>query len=239
MRFEEGDGQLTLKVIARIRNDFPTKFGLPRQSGLIDTLQSTIVFEPAFRNPDALRGLSGYTHLWLLWGFSGFERDNWSPMVRPPRLGGNKRVGVFATRSPNRSNPIGLSCVQLDQIRTDEADGAILIVSGADMMNGTAIFDIKPYLLYADCKPQASGGFTDDNRLDALQVECPPQWLEMVPHNRRQTLLAVLASDPRPAYQEDPARVYGFYYAGFDVRFQVADQTLTVVEIVPVQEKFK
>ncbi len=220
-----------LSVIARVRNDFPTKFGLPRQSGLIDTLRSVVVFEPAYRNPDALRGLSGYSHIWLIWGFSAFARGGWSPMVRPPRLGGNKRVGVFATRSPNRPNPIGLSCVRLEAVE-QSPQGDVLVISGADMMDGTPVFDIKPYLPYADCRPEATSGFTDDTAFVPLRVVFPEAWLVMVPEAQRETLLSVLASDPRPAYQSDPSRVYGFGYAGMDVRFTVTDGVLTVCEIV-------
>ena len=221
-----------LRTIARIHNDFATKFGLPRQSGLIETLESTIIFEPAYRNPDALRGMTGYSHLWLLWGFSGFERADWSPVVRPPRLGGNTRVGVFATRSPNRPNPIGLSCVRLNRITHDPVHGDLLVVTGADLMDGTRIFDLKPYLPYTDSHPDATAGFTDVTPFVPLRVEVPPQWLAMIPQARRDTLLAVLAGDPRPAYQDDPQRVYGFNYAGFDVRFTVHQGVLTVVEIV-------
>lgn len=224
--------QYALKTIARIHNDFPTKFGLPRQSGLIDTLRSEIIFEPAYRTPDALRGLEGYSHLWLIWGFSEFARENWSPTVRPPRLGGNTRMGVFATRSPNRPNPIGLSCVKLLEIAASTSNGLTLLVSGADLMDGTPIFDIKPYLPYADSHPDAVGGFTDAQRFAPLEVVFPPQWLALIPSERRETLMAVLADDPRPAYQDDPARVYGFFYAGYDVRFTVADRLLTVVEVV-------
>lgn len=222
----------TLRVIARIRNDFPTKFGLPRQSGMVESLLSTIVFEHAYRNPDALRGITGYSHLWLIWGFSEFAREGgWSPMVRPPRLGGNQRVGVFATRSPNRPNPIGLSCVRLVSVEHG-TQGDVLVVSGADMMDGTPIFDIKPYLPYTDAKPDATGGFTDGTAFRPLQVVFPEQWLIMVPEDRRQTLMAILTSDPRPAYHDDPARRYGFAFAGLDVRFTVTDGVLTVCEIV-------
>lgn len=226
-----GEIPYALTVIARVHNDFPTKFGLPRQSGLIDTLRSTVVFEPAFRNPDALRGLTGYSHVWLIWGFSAFAREGWSPMVRPPRLGGNKRMGVFATRSPNRPNPLGLSCVRLERIESTP-QGDVLIVSGADMMDGTPVFDIKPYLPYADCKPEAAGGFTDSTTFGRLHVIFPERWLATVPQVQRETLLSVLAGDPRPAYQDDPDRVYGFGYAGMDVRFTVAGDVLTVCEVV-------
>lgn len=221
-----------LKTIARIRNDFPTKFGLPRQSGLIDSLQSEIVFEPAYRNADALRGLAGFSHIWLLWGFRDAVRDGWSPTVRPPRLGGNTRMGVFATRSPNRPNPIGMSCVRLIRISENSPLGTTLLVSGADLMDNTPIFDIKPYLPYTDSHPDASGGFTDSAVFQPLEVRFPATLLALVPTAQQATLLAVLAGDPRPAYQDDPNRVYGFNYAGFDIRFTVARGMLTVVEIV-------
>ena len=221
----------SLRVIARVQNDFPTKFGLPRQSGMVETLLSRIVFEPAYRNPDALRGLAGYTHLWLIWGFSEFSHAGWSPTVRPPRLGGNRKMGVFATRSPNRPNPIGLSCVKLIAVERG-AQGDALIVSGADMMSGTPVFDIKPYLPYADCKPDASGGFADSTAFRPLEVVFPDRWLVMIPEDRRTTLMAILAQDPRPAYQNDPDRRYGFAFAGMDIRFTVADGVLTVCEIV-------
>lgn len=223
---------LSLNAIAHIHNDFPTKFGLPRQSGLIDTLRSEIIFEPAYRNPDALRGLDGYTHLWLLWGFSGVERVGWSATVRPPRLGGNLRMGVFATRSPFRPNPIGLSCVRFLQTEDRGPQGLTLIVAGADLMDGTPIYDIKPYLPYTDNHPDASGGFTETVDDTPLAVHFDEALLELIPPNSRETLLSVLAGDPRPAYQDDPVRVYGFNYAGFDVRFTVADRVLTVTELV-------
>lgn len=236
MKPDDTQNQYILKVIAYIHNDFPTKFGLPRQSGLISTLQSEIVFEPAYRNPDALRGLDGFSHLWLIWGFSGFDRESWSPMVRPPRLGGNTRMGVFATRSPNRPNPIGLSSVKLLRASDAGSNGTSLLVSGADLMDGTPIFDIKPYLAYADSHPEAMGGFTDVGQFKPLQVDFPINWLAIIPSERQQTLMAVLAGDPRPAYQDDPTRIYGFFYAGFDVRFTVADGVLTVVEILSVRK---
>lgn len=223
-----------LSPIARLHGDFPTKFGLPRQSGLVSALQAEIIFEPAYRNPDALRGLEGFSHLWLLWGFSGFPKGRWSPMVRPPRLGGNRRMGVFATRSPNRPNPIGLSCVQLLEIVSDGDRGPILRVAGADLMDGTPIFDIKPYLPYTDSHPDATGGFTDVCDWQALEVDFPASLLAHIPQARRATLLAVLAEDPRPAYQNDPDRRYGFLYAGWDVRFTVRDRRLTVVEVTSV-----
>ncbi len=225
---------LKLKVIARIRNDFTSKFGLPRQSGMICTLVSTIAFEPEYCNPDALRGLEGFTHLWLIWGFSENIRAEWSPTVRPPRLGGNARMGVFATRSPFRPNPLGLSCVELKAVNLENPSSPTLTVIGADMMNGTPIYDIKPYLPYSDSIPFAEGGYANDAPEDTLTVVFPDKWLKMIPQEKQATLMAVLAGDPRPAYQENPERVYGFGYAGFDIRFQVQDTVLTVVEIVSV-----
>ena len=224
--------ELQLTVIARVENDFTSKFGLPRQSGMICTLASTIVFEPAYRSADALRGMEGFTHLWLLWGFSQNARQDWSPTVRPPRLGGNKRMGVFATRSPFRPNPIGLSCVELQSINLNAPFGPTLTVIGADMMHGTPIYDIKPYLPYTDSLPFAEGGFAHDAPVDALTVVFPDRWLRLIPTEKQATLMAALAGDPRPAYQQNPERVYGFGYAGFDIRFQVKDAILTVVEVV-------
>ncbi|MCE5342231.1 MAG: tRNA (N6-threonylcarbamoyladenosine(37)-N6)-methyltransferase TrmO, partial [Eubacteriales bacterium] len=215
-------------------NDFPTKFGLPRQSGLIDDLPSQIVFEPAFRRREALRGLEGFTHVWLLWGFSDARREEWSATVRPPRLGGNRRMGVFATRSPYRPNPIGLSCVRLVRIDPNDPRGLVLHVAGADLMDGTPIFDIKPYLPYTDCRPEAVGGFAEQTPQTPLTVVFPAPWLALIPPESRTSLQAVLASDPRPAYQDDPARVYGFAYAGFDVRFSVNGDVLNVTQVVPL-----
>ncbi len=222
----------TLEVIARLRCDFPTKFGLPRQSGLVDDICATIVFEPKFRNPDALRGLEGFSHLWLLWGFSEAVREKFTPMVRPPRLGGNERMGVFATRSPFRPNGIGLSCVKLVSIEKEERFGTVLKVSGSDMMDMTPIYDIKPYLPFVDSKPEAIGGFADEKRGYALRVIISDEQLSILPEASRAALPAILSNDPRPAYQKDEARVYGFNYAGFDVRFTVAGDLLTVKEIV-------
>lgn len=220
-----------IKQIAHIQSDFPTKFGVPRQSGMIDALRSTVVFEPEFRNPDALRGLEEFSHLWLIWQFSQAVRPDWSPTVRPPRLGGNRRMGVFATRSPFRPNPIGLSCVRLLGVGQDPALGPVLQVAGADLMDGTPIFDVKPYLPYADCRPEATGGFTDQVVKPVLTVEIPPQWLAQVPEDRRAALTAVLACDPRPSYQHDPKRVYGFRFAGLEVKFTVNGEYLTVCQI--------
>lgn len=221
-----------MKHIAHIRSDFSTKFGIPRQSGLVEELTATIIFEPEYRNDDALRGIEGFSHLWLIWEFSKAKRETWSPTVRPPRLGGNTRLGVFATRSPFRPNPVALSCVKLLEIRHTEADGTVLIVSGADLMDGTPIYDIKPYIPYADAHPEASGGFTTDADDFLLTVECPPELLNKLPEDRRAALLAVLAHDPRPSYQDDSDRIYGMEFAGHDVRFTVRDKALTVCEII-------
>lgn len=220
-----------MEIIAHLHNDFPTKFGLPRQSGLVDTLESVIVFTPEYRVPEALRGLEDFSHLWLVWQFHQAQRETWSPTVRPPRLGGNTRLGMFATRSPFRPNPIGLTCVKLEKIVRDPRLGHILYVTGADMMDGTPILDIKPYIPYADCHPEASGSFADVHAEDRLTVDFPDALLARVPEDRRATLLSALAQDPRPAYQHDPDRVYGFSYAGLEVRFTVCGDTLTVTGV--------
>ena len=223
--------QHTIQVIAHIRSDFHTKFGIPRQSGLVDALRATVVFEPEYRNPDALRGLEGFSHIWLIWQFSQAVRDGWSPTVRPPRLGGNTRMGVFATRSPFRPNAIGLSCVKLESIQKDPKLGTVLVVSGADLMDGTPILDIKPYLPYGDCHPEATGGFASEPARPTLEVEIPPALLERLSPDRREALRDVLALDPRPRYQQDPERVYGFLFAGREVRFTVDGDRLRVVDI--------
>ena len=225
-----------MHVIARIHNDFPTKFGLPRQSGLVSGLRSMIVFEPEYRVPEALRGMEGYSHLWLIWQFHQAERDTWSPTVRPPRLGGNARMGVFATRSPFRPNPIGLSCVKLEAIQQDAKLGTVLIISGADLIDGTPIYDIKPYLPYADCHPEATGGFAHEVKDHAVEVVIPEEMLAKIPTDKREALQGVLAQDPRPGYQKDPERVYGFTFAGMEVRFRVAEDVLTVTDILPTKE---
>lgn len=226
----------TMQVIARIRSDFPTKFGIPRQSGLVDALRSTVVFEPEYRNPDALRGLEGFSHLWLIWEFSESVGRPWSPTVRPPRLGGNARLGVFATRSPFRPNPIGLSCVRLLGTEHTAREGTVLYVSGADLMDGTPIFDIKPYLPYADAHPEALGGFTENAAAFLLEVDFPAPLLERIPQALRPALLGVLEHDPRPPYQQDAERVYGMRFDRFDVRFSVENDCLTVRDVVRISE---
>ena len=220
-----------MKIIAHIHNDFNAKFGIPRQSGLVDAVTAKIVFEPEYRNPDAFRGLEGYSHLWLIWEFSEARAKKWSPTVRPPRLGGNTRMGVFATRSPYRPNPIGLSSVKLLDIALNTPDGPVLTVQGADLLDGTPIYDIKPYLAYTDAHPEALGGFAYGPGEGTVQVECSDGILSTVPEEKRQELLALLAQDPRPGYQEDPDRIYGMDYAGMNIRFTVADGILKVIEI--------
>ncbi len=220
-----------MKTIAYIHTDFTTKFGIPRQSGLVESLKGQIVFEPPYRNIEALRGLEGFSHIWLIWEFSETKRDGWSPLVRPPRLGGNKRLGVFATRSPFRPNPIGLSSVRLERIEWQTPQGPVLHVLGADMMNGTPIFDIKPYLTYADSHPAAVNGFTEPIEEERLQVVLPEVVLSDIPYALRTPLKEILANDPRPSYQDDPERVYGIKFAGMDIQFIVDGDELTVVEV--------
>ena len=222
---------ISIQIIARMHSDFPTKFGIPRQSGLVDSLRSTIVFEPEFRNADALRGMEDFTHLWLIWQFSEAVRSGWSPTVRPPRLGGNTRMGVFATRSPFRPNNLGLSCVKLIGLEQTADHGTVIHVAGADLMDGTPIFDIKPYIPYADSHPDASGGFTDHASEFLLKVEFPETLLAQIPANKRESTIGILSHDPRPSYQKDPSRIYGLTFAGFDIRFQVKDSVLTVLEV--------
>lgn len=218
-------------IIAHIRSQFPEKFGIPRQSGLVEELKARVVFEPEYRDPQALRGLEGFSHIWLIWQFSRSMGAGWSPTVRPPRLGGNERMGVFATRSPFRPNPMGLSCVKLEKVELSTPEGPVLWVAGADLMDGTPIYDIKPYLPYADCKPQAVGGFASAPKEATLTVDFPPQLLERVPQELREALLGVLAQDPRPTYHHDPQRVYGMAFGGLQVRFTVDGDRLTVVEV--------
>lgn len=222
---------ITIQVIARMRSDFPTKFGIPRQSGLIDSLRSTIIFEPEFRNPEALRGIEGYSHLWLIWQFSEAVRQDWSPTVRPPRLGGNTRMGVFATRSPFRPNNLGLSSVRLIGTEVTKEYGVVLHVAGADLMDGTPIFDIKPYIPYGDCHADATGGFTDTADDFILSVNIPPHLLEVIPPDKRDAAIGVLAHDPRPSYQKSAERVYGLSFAGFNIRFTVKGKSLEVTNI--------
>ena len=219
-----------LKVIAYINTDFPEKFGIPRQSGLIPELKSEIVFEEEYRDPSALKGIEGFSHLWLLWDFSRVEDTSWRPTVRPPRLGGNKRMGVFATRSPFRPNPIGLSCVKLEEVKETEK-GMVLVVSGADLMDKTPILDIKPYLPFTDCIPQAIGGFAEDVYADKLKVEISNELKSVFPLEKLSSLIAVLKSDPRPAYQNDPQREYGFDFSGYSITFKVSGNILKVIKI--------
>ena len=223
--------EFSMKVIARIRSDFATKFGVPRQSGLVDALESTIVFEPEYRNADALRGLEGFSHIWLVWVFDKAARETWSPTVRPPRLGGNARMGVFATRSPFRPNPIALSCVRLEGIE-ETAEGTVLRIRGADLMDGTPILDIKPYIPYADCKTDAIGGFASAPAGETLEVVIPEELLKKVPEHRQEALRGLLAQDPRPHYHDDPERIYGFGFGGMEVKFSVSGTVLTVKDIL-------
>jgi tRNA-Thr(GGU) m(6)t(6)A37 methyltransferase TsaA len=226
--------QITITPIAHIRSDFATKFGIPRQSGLVQQLRATIVFEPEFRNADALRGMEGFSHLWLIWQFSEAVRSGWSPTVRPPRLGGNTRMGVFATRSPFRPNNLGLSCVTFLGLEETEEWGTVIHVGGADLMDGTPIFDIKPYIPYADCQPDALGGFTDTAGEFLLEVDFPPQLMAILPAEKQEAAVEVLSHDPRPSYQRKPGRVYGLTFAGFDIRFTVEENTLTVIGVEKV-----
>ena len=221
-----------MKVIAKIYTDFKEKFGIPRQSGLVSTLESRIVFEPKYRNSDALRGIEEYSHLWILWKFSEVpENDKFNPTVRPPRLGGNKKMGVFATRSPYRPNPIGLSSVKL--LRLEETDeGTVLIVSGADMLNGTPIYDIKPYLPYTDIHSDAVGGFADEKLSYKLEVEFPEEFLIRIPESKREGLIELLSEDPRPSYIEDSERVYGFNFSEFEIKFKVKEDKLRVTAVI-------
>ena len=222
---------VNIQVIARMHSDFPTKFGIPRQSGLVEELRSTIVFGPEFRNPDALRGIEEFSHLWIIWQFSEAVRQGWSPTVRPPRLGGNTRMGVFATRSPFRPNNLGLSSVRLLGVEHTAEFGTVLHVGGADLMDGTPIFDIKPYIPYGDCHPEATGGFTDRTGEFLLQVNFPEDLLKQLPEDKQEAVIGVLSHDPRPSYQRKPDRIYGLTFAGFDIRFQVKEDILTVLEV--------
>lgn len=223
---------MEMKPIGWIHSDFRDKFGIPRQSGLIEELRAVVTFAPEYRVKEAFRGLEGFSHIWLLWEFSQSVRESWLPTVRPPRLGGNRRLGVFATRSPFRPNPIGLSCVRLERVDLDAQEGPLLHVQGADLLDGTPIFDVKPYLPYADCRPEAAGGFAAEAPESRLTVELPRELAEKLPEEKRAALLGVLAGDPRPSYQNDPERVYGMSFAGFNVKFRVEGDRLTVQEIV-------
>lgn len=222
---------IIIHPIAHIKSDFPTKFGIPRQSNLVSQLRSAIVFEPEYRVADALRGIEGFSHLWLIWQFSEAVRTGWSPTVRPPRLGGNTRMGVFATRSPFRPNNLGLSCVRLEGVEQHPSLGPVIHVSGADLMDGTPIFDIKPYIPYADSFPDALGGFTDTAGSFLLNVDFPESLLHLLPEEKRAAAVEVLSHDPRPSYQRKPERIYGLPFAGYDIRFQVKEDTLTVVAV--------
>ena len=223
--------EVSIQIIARMRSDFTSKFGIPRQSGLVEQLRSTIIFEPEYRNADALRGIDAFSHLWIIWQFSQAVRQGWSPTVRPPRLGGNTRMGVFATRSPFRPNNLGLSCVRLLGVEHTEAYGTVLHVGGADLMDGTPIFDIKPYIPYSDSKPDAAGGFTDQAEDFLLNVDFPTELLKKLPEQKREAAMGVLSHDPRPSYQKDSQRIYGLSFAGFNIRFTVQDKLLTVLEV--------
>ena len=223
--------QYVLKQIAHMENDFTGKFGIPRQSGLASSVKSRIVFEPEYRNPDALKGLEEFSHIWLIWQFSESVREDFSPTVRPPKLGGNERKGVFATRSPFRPNALGLSSVKLEEILRDDPDGPVLLVSGADLMNGTPIYDIKPYIPYADIHADASEGFTAYTDQKTLKVRFETEFPDTFPEEKKQALQEILSQDPRPAYQRDPERIYGCSYAGYEVRFRVREEVLTVVQV--------
>ena len=225
-----------MEIIARIRTDFPAKFGIPRQSGLVDGLRGRVVFEPSYRVAEAFRGLEGFSHIWLIWSFSRAVRQGWSPTVKPPRLGGNRRVGVFATRSPFRPNAIGLSCVRLETIDFSAPDGPALIVRGADLLDGTPIYDVKPYLPYADCRPEATDGFAGEVGETRLQVDFPDELLSMLPEAAREAAVGVIAEDPRPGYRHgDEERRWGVAFCGYDIRFIVTGQTARVVEVVPLE----
>lgn len=224
-------GELTLRPIGHIHTEFPEKFGIPRQSGLVEGLRAVVELEPEFRVPEAFRGVEGFSHLWLLWQFT--KSKGWSPTVRPPRLGGNQRMGVFATRSPFRPNPIGLSCVKIDRVEHHPELGPVIHVLGADLLDGTPILDLKPYLPYADAHPEAAGGFTDGYQGYRLEVNFPPELLAVVPWENREALQGVLAQDPRPSYQADPQRIYGMAFGGQNIRFTVAEGVLTVVAVEP------
>ena len=219
---------ISFNIIARVYTDFPEKFGIPRQSGLVKNLKGKIVFEPEYRNNSALKGLDGFSHLWIIWKFSEAVTDNWSPTVRPPRLGGNKRIGVFATRAPYRPNPIGLSSVKIEKIELNTPEGPIIEISGADMLDGTPIYDIKPYIAYTDSHPDATGGFSDEVFENKLKVEADEKFENIMPKENYESLMQILSSDPRPGYKEDSDRVYGLSFAGYEIKFTVKDNVLKV-----------
>lgn len=221
---------MEIKTIAHIKNDYKTKFGIPRQSGLVKSVTSAIIFEPEFRDANAVRGLEQYSHLWLIWQFSENAHADWSPTVRPPRLGGNKRVGVFATRSPFRPNPIGLSCVELDRVEIKD-EGPVIYVKGADLMDETPILDIKPYIPYADCHPEAASGFAGSVFSHHLDVEVSPEVLEQIPKEKREAVMEILSQDPRPGYQREPERIYGMEYGGMDMKFRVEDEKIILMKV--------
>ena len=221
-----------MEIIAKMHSDFASKFGIPRHSGLGEELRSTIVFEPGYRDPECLRGIEDFSHLWIIWQFSQAVEQGWSPTVRPPRLGGNTRMGVYATRSPFRPNHMGLSCVKLLGVEHTQQHGTVLHVGGADLMDGTPIFDIKPYIPYSDSHPEASGGFTDHAGEFLLNVNFPEELLSKLPKNKQAAAIGVLTHDPRPSYQRNPDRIYGLNFAGFDIRFQVKESVLTVLEVI-------
>lgn len=223
--------EIRIEPIAHMKSDFPSKFGIPRQSGLVSELRSTVIFEPKYRNADALRGIEGFSHLWIIWQFSEAVRQEWSPTVRPPRLGGNTRLGVFATRSPFRPNSLGLSCVRLLGVEQTEEFGCVIHVAGADLMDGTPIFDIKPYIPYSDAHPGALGGFTDQADPFLLEVDFPDHLLQLLPEDKQAAAIGVLSHDPRPSYQKSQSRVYGLSFAGFDIRFSVRESILSVLEV--------
>lgn len=222
---------IEMKIIGRIRSELPSKFGIPRQSGLVEDLRSELVFEPEYRDDNALRGLEEFSHIWLIWDFSEAHRDKWSPTVRPPRLGGNERMGVFSTRSPFRPNPIGLSCVRLIEIKKTAEDGSVLVLGGADLMDGTPVFDVKPYIPYVDAHPEAAEGFTSRNTDYRLEAVIPKDFAGLFDEEKLKALKGLLAEDPRPHYQDDPERIYGFVFAGFEVKFRVEDKKVYVISV--------
>ena len=227
---EQKKGTL-MKIIGHVYTDFPSKFGIPRQSGLVEALKGKIVFEPEFHNPQAFRGLETFTHIWILWKFSESHRERWAATVKPPRLGGKKRMGVFATRSPFRPNDIGLSCVKLERIQLHEKDGPVLWVAGVDLLDGTPVYDIKPYIPLTDCRPEASEGYTKETKEHRLKVKFPEEFLHVYPEEKREGVLGMLAQDPRPTHFQAPKRVYGVPFAGYDVKFRVDGDILTVCGI--------